>query len=427
MDGGKEMKIRSQLALVLGSALLYISTAYTAIPNNNQPTTFLGPNLKVSAAYPLSSISAYSIAGELGLKNIRAGGTFAWRLVDNQRLKLSAEYLRQEITFPFFVGNTDQWVQQGAIGADYQYELFGYRYAPQFDLNAYYSHAPSKRLGTATGTFVNQSGITQNFTDVMHIAGSNAGGISPGVTIEPWMGGQVGVQLNYDNVQYNKEYAPSENANGLGGTVHLSQALMNSFLVNASASVRQPFNNYTAAIMWTNVPYFGNWMLGVDSAYTVGKNTLPNTYDISLTASYSADPPAIATTIQRQAAIDDLVAWTSKPAVYMPQVLAIPDQKLITSCAQGIPAFIGSIESVTGLINKLITVNTAGNFTGQNLTFAIASISPKLNPLDTVTINSTTGVVSIIDNTGVIYNIVVSASNQCGSASSNAFSIITLG
>src|SRR5579862_5543579 len=167
--GSKHMKKVTRISLILGSMLACLSTAYSSIPNNDHPKTFLGPNIKGSYSSPITDITAYSIAGEAGLKNFRLGGTIGWRLQDNQRIKTSVEYLWQKITYPFFDGNTDQWVQQGAIGADYQYEFLGYSYEPLFDLNVYASHAPSKTLGTDTGVFINSSGLSQNFVDMRRI------------------------------------------------------------------------------------------------------------------------------------------------------------------------------------------------------------------------------------------------------------------
>lgn len=118
------MKKAFRLALRLGILLLSINTAaYASIPNNDDPTTFLGPIVRAGYTSPLTNTTAYSVAGEAGIKNLRIGGTVGWQIMNNQRLKLSAEYLTQNITYPFFSGDTDQWVQQGAIGADYQYNI----------------------------------------------------------------------------------------------------------------------------------------------------------------------------------------------------------------------------------------------------------------------------------------------------------------
>src|SRR5262245_6813264 len=121
----RTMKKIAKLALALGSTLLCLSAFATSIPNNDDPTTFLGPTLKGRYTGPMSDNTAFSVLGEAGLKNFRVGATLGWRVDANQRLKLSAEWLRQEITYAFFSGNSDQWVNQWAVGAGYQYDFMG--------------------------------------------------------------------------------------------------------------------------------------------------------------------------------------------------------------------------------------------------------------------------------------------------------------
>src|SRR5688572_5726153 len=87
------------------TSLLCLNTVYSAIPNKDDPTTFLGPTLKASYTRNINNSSAYSLLGEAGFKNFRLGGTLAWRLDVDHRLKLSAEWLEQEITYAFFSGN----------------------------------------------------------------------------------------------------------------------------------------------------------------------------------------------------------------------------------------------------------------------------------------------------------------------------------
>ena len=137
----------SKLAVALGSAVLCLNVAYSS----GQPTRFLGPTLKAGYTSNINNYTAYSLAGEAGVKDFRAGGTLGWKLQQNQYLKVSAEYLWQDISYQFFTGTTTQWVQQGALGAGYVYEFLGYSYDPHLDLNAYVSHAPSKSLGNRFG------------------------------------------------------------------------------------------------------------------------------------------------------------------------------------------------------------------------------------------------------------------------------------
>ena len=334
----KTMPILLKRILALSGIALFSVCANASVPNtNSHPTTFLGPSAKGAFTTTINSDTAYSVAAEVGVKNFRAGGTVGWELQANQRLKLSAEYLWQKLNYSFFAGNTQQWVKQGALGVDYQYDL-GFTYNPQFDLRSYLAYAPNKSLHSLSGTFINNAGVSQAFMDNRQIAGSSAFGLSPGITIEPWIGTKVGANANYDNVRYDKKHSPNQDAKGFGVTVHLDQALSEDVNLGLLASVRQPYNNYQASLAWANAPYMGDWIIGIDGAYTSGKNTLPSSYNVGLTASYAFDQRCDKGKPARykgmKAAVDvrvhdNLLAWTATPAGHMPEVLAVPDEKVL--------------------------------------------------------------------------------------------------
>ena len=240
------MKKRSPLALLFSSALFYLNSAYAIVPNNDHPTTFLGPTVRGGFSSLITDSSAYSFNAEYGLKNLRGGGTVGWNILDAHRLKISGEYLWQRINYAYFSGNSHNWSNQGAVGGEYQYTMNQLRFNPQVGLSAYYANAGSTDQSIVSGTFVNSTGVSTSFTDTQRIAGSNASGISPGLTISPWRGGKAGLDLNYDNVRYDMKYEPTVTAKGWGGTVRASQQLTNNIVLGASAAVRQPFNNYQA-------------------------------------------------------------------------------------------------------------------------------------------------------------------------------------
>lgn len=433
------MKKLSKLVLTLGSVILCSQVTYAS----NQPTTFLGPTLKAGYTSTYNNYSAYSVLGEAGLKNFRLGGTLGWKLEQNQYAKISAEYLWQDVTYHFFSGNTDQWVQQGALGAGYLYEFQGYSYDPHFDLNAYVSHAPSKSLHTVHGTFINSSGVFASFADQRRVAGSNGAGITPALSIAPWQGARAGLGLNYDNVRYNTNYTSNHDAKGFGGTFTFNQVLTQDVDLDLGVAVRQPFNNYTAGLGFANVPYFGKWVLGIDGEYTSGKNTLPNTWNIGLSANYFLDQRSEVAPVYKDQAHykdrsfkdaqpirDDLVKYTADPAVYMPQVLAIPDEGFESPDPVCSP-----VPTLTGVpippidneaLGSTLTVNAGPSFSpSSGLTYTITPSAP-LTFGNTLTINPTTGVISAFNGGGSdSITATVTATNACGIAVTSTPVIIT--
>lgn len=429
------MKNLFKVVLAFVGTLMCLSASY-AVPNHDHPTTFLGPTLRGTYTDSYNSFSAYSLSGEAGLKNFRVGGTLGWQLAENQRLKLSAEYLWQKITYPFFAGNTDQWVQQGAVGGLYQYRFCNVCWDPTFDLRAWYSHAPSKSLSTATGVIRNNAGILLSFADFRRIAGSNAGGIAPGFTIHPWTGTYFGADLNYDNVKYDKNHSPNEDARGFGGTVRLGQVLTDNIVLDLSAAVRQPFNTYSASLDWLNVSYYGRWTLSLDGAYTAGKHTLPSTWNVGVNANYYVDQTCDSICQRRAAAQfthcdapDPFLVWASDPAVYLPQVLAIPDEDVVIPdprCSQPVPVVIAAIPPFTTTTIGTSTFTTAQAFSpSSGLSYTI-SVTPAPAGGNSVTINTATGVVTVVNaGTNQTVTATVTAINICGAAAASAPIVIT--
>jgi hypothetical protein len=115
-----------------------------------------------------------------------------------------------------------------------------------------------------------------------------------------------------------------------------------------------------------------------------------------------------------------VTAWVQKPAVYMPQVLAIAEECLIleitppvTPCTP--PTFSGPIPDTEVEQYFPVSVSFAGYFTGSNLVFSASNLP------DGFTIDPTTGIVSGIDDIGFYNLIQITATNACGSVQSNEF------
>ena len=429
------MKMLSKIALVCVGTLLCYSAAYaTSVPNTDDPKTFLGPTARLGFTSTINDYTAYNLAGEAGNKNFRIGGTLGWALTNNQLLKVSAEYLWQRITYAFFSGNSDQWVQQGALGAAYQYTFLDYIFLPQFDLSAYVSHAPSKTVDTVNGVF-NNNGTPTTFIDTRRIAGSNGAGVSPGIAIMPWQGGRISAALNYDSVRYDNKYVQNEDAKGWGGTVGFNQAITDNIGLGLSAAVRQPFNNYAANLSWANIPYLsGAWAFGVFGDYTIGKNTLPDTWNVGLSADYFLDRrcgQAVPVNLKGERNLkgevalqprnDGLLGWTADPAVYMPQVLAIVDERVTTSCTAGPVSVTSGFPNLIDLTTTQ-TINVASHFSGNNLIFSSSvngTIKGSISP-STVVTTTPGGILTIIPAFEAIpqdFFVTVTAANSCGIAS----------
>lgn len=324
------MKKSSQKIALTVTSLLMIQAVYADIPNNEHPTAFVGPIARGSFTSLITDTSGVSFAGEGGMKNFRLSGTLGLDIFEGNQFKFTGEYLWQKDDFAFFSGTKDKWATQGALGAAYQYRFSqSVRLNPTIGVSAYYSAAPATAMGTEDGQFVNSAGVLEGFSDTQRISPSSGAGIAPGFTIQPWRGGTLGFDLNYDDVRYDMKYESDVSTEGLGGTAHFNQFLTRIISVGATAAVRKPYNNYQANITLNNMPYFGPWDFRLFGDYTIGKKTLSNTYNIGLSADYFMDRECI-NTAEAEQAKNEFLSWMAKPAVYMPQVLSLADDGVTT-------------------------------------------------------------------------------------------------
>lgn len=332
------MKRFSRLALTLGGAIASITNAMAAIPNTSHPTTFLGPTAQAGYTGVIDASSALSVGAEYGANNYRFDGTVGYILSPNTRTKVSAEYIAQDLTYAFFSGNRSEWMNQFAVGADYQYD-FSTALKPSIDIQGFYAHVANQNIGITNGTyFCNLCQVQNTFSDNRHLAGSNNWGISPGLFVSPRNGTKAGLSLNYDYVHYAKIFSPLIRVTGFGCTATIYQNITKNIELDLAGGVRQPYNDYTASLVWSNVPDMGHWAIGLDGEYTSGKHTLPSSYNAGLSLNYFFDqrteaPATTGKDVKGEAAPrvpvnDGLLAYTNRPAVRMPQVMAVVDENV---------------------------------------------------------------------------------------------------
>lgn len=307
------------------SAVLSHQT-FAAIPNTDDPSNFLGPYIHAAVTNNMNDNGAVSVGADYGENNYRLNGTLAWQSDANQRFKASAEWLKQDLNYAFFSGNTSQWLNQMTIGLDYRYYFEDYYLDPQAGLDVYGLRSYTDTLRTVSGTY-NNAGVPTAFVNARRIAGATSWGIAPGMSLRLWPGGRLGATLNYDNNQYDTVYVSSQDAKGLGGTLAAKQALSDNVELGVKASWLQAYNDYEATLDVSNLPFYGTWILGLAGNYTIGKNTMPSSTNIGLTVSYLLNKDGITST-SALAAREDFLSWTSLSAAYKPQALGVRDERV---------------------------------------------------------------------------------------------------
>lgn len=385
--------------------LLFVSR--TIFADNN----FLNGIVRTQLSTDFHDNMAAAGAIEVGPRNYRASGTFGLAMNPANRIKLTGEWLWQDIDYNFIVGTSREWVQQAAVGIDYQLALYTQRLST-FDFSAYYSHAPSKDLISIDFLDIPSGSF---FSDVRRIAGSDAGGVSPSVAFPLWRGAEASLALNWDSVSYDNELSSDEDVNGFGGTLGLTQTFFmfnEEFTLNASAAIRAPFNFYTLGLDWVHPLPTSQLWLGMFANAVQGKEDLPDTGLFGFNIAYAIDTPSPQAKPDRAVKADSLLAWVNKPAVYMPQVLAIAEESVNTCIPGSEPAFRGMMQNLD--ITNDLPFDISHRFTGNKpLHFTITGNG-------SVQIDATTGVIT----GGPATDVVVTATGPCGPAvSTNSFDI----
>jgi hypothetical protein len=443
--------LRFVLALPLLASLFCFADECTICNENPSRTNnTLSPVIRlVGTPCALTENIGMSLLGEWGTKNYRVGGTIGGAFgpaTSQSRVKLSGEYLSQKLGYKFYSGNQQRWVNQYAIGAEYQYLIptcFEWSsWISSIDVDLTYSHAFNRKLKSVICAEITESQLLPTLN--RNIAGGNNAHLDFGATLLPWSCGKLFVGVDYDYTSYHRKYQHNVRSSGVGGTAWLYQKLGNSFDVNFGAEFRRPFNYYAAELKW-NTPFNqGNLSLGVFASYTRGRDLVPNNTmaGISIELTFGGAPlfnsngcgrcsyDCFCATQNDCLCDSQLLAWIARPAVYMPTVLAITDQAFVYNpappnpdcpicpvCPPCIPPtstpFTGPGSSEETAINlSLFELNVSSNFSGSNLVYSIS-------PANTgIAIDPTTGeLIAPPSGFTEITKFTITATNSCGTTS----------
>ncbi|KPJ67267.1 MAG: hypothetical protein AMJ43_05220 [Coxiella sp. DG_40] len=276
----------------------------------------------------LNPYFATSLDIESGQKLRRFNATFGYLLSLKQRLKFSAEYLTQNLTFDFISGEVNKWVGQNAYGITYEY-LLPYDFVKSIVFNVFYSKAQSENLSPIF--YFDQN--DQLYEDFRYIAGATDTHGSLQVNLLPIKNTLLGLQLNYDNLNYNKKYPCEDDSyNGFDFTINLQQLITKQLKLQLSASRVPAYQDYHAEIDWLIHSMSGTrFELGLNGERIIGNHGLQSDIrvGVNLNLRLGVNKTNSAThgyNLNLTDNFTDLSDWTAKPAVYMPQVLAVKNE-----------------------------------------------------------------------------------------------------
>ena len=367
----------------------------------------LAPIVQLSLTpHPLGDFGAVSLLGELGARNFRGAGTYGVYFNPCSRLKLSGEFLTQDLSYQRSRHHSKEWVSQYAVGGEFEY-LLSSSVFQSIDVGGYYSHAFHKKINSHK-----------------QIAGSDGGYGYLGTTLNLWDCAFLSVDVNYDHVHYHRKFQSGLMAKGWGGSLAFVQLFNKGFSLGLDAELRRPFNLFGGRLNWSRS--YASWGMdcGVFGNYTDGKKGVPNVTTVGIQIGFYFGPKstkccrAVEKTSVDRCYSDlfcDLAGWVKKPAVHLPVVLATLDQQAAQPTCSGPPTStpIDNLIVSTGSF----TIPTASHFSGSNLTFSATGLPAVPGQATSASINPSTGVISVTGYVSTSNTITVTATNNCGSTS----------
>lgn len=308
---------------------LNFSNAFGPLSINMQYSKTFGASLISKYTQLLNADNAFSGDIEIGAEQRRFNLTWGHTFTDNQRVKISGENFGQKLNFDFTADSTKQWIYQNALGLTYEY-LLQNAWFSDVNFNTFYSQALSKTLSTQP--FINTTGI---YDDYRHIAGGTVKSVSSGTDIAITKATQLNVQLSYDDLHYDTNYEQAPNKKGIGTSFTLNQLITQRFKIALLASRRPIYDNYQTSLNWLLYDVPGSTLeMDIIGNRILGKSTAQNDtqFNLNLIYQWGGDTrghPTVYTAFTAPLNEGDLSDWSSSPAVYMQQVMAIKDEKVV--------------------------------------------------------------------------------------------------
>ena len=345
------------LALLgLGLQTQNLSAQEPPLPHGTGKTTdnFFGYARLITTPVFVCENSAVSLLLEAGPKNYRANGTWGFSC-DCQRFKIGAEYLVQKLNYNYGTGKVSRWTRQWAVGADYQY-LFNdcccdpcdcdpcsccCNWIQGIQVGGAIANADSHHLSLIIPD--DPPFVSRNLSGSWFLNGDI------GLIIRPWECSTLIVGIGYDYVRYNRNihginenHHGHKNVSGVGGYVEFDQKFCGCYGFHILAEFKRPYNYLEALIDWTKRTDCGDFSVGVFGAHTWGKCNLASSSAAGVELRWAfgidnccnfvwCDPCSDPCDCCCPCEYSELSDWVSSPAVYIPEVLNIPNQLVESS------------------------------------------------------------------------------------------------
>jgi hypothetical protein len=424
------------------SSSSFSSSDYECHHHKGRTVNTLGPLLRLTLTPSMFGENlALSLLGEGGEQMYRGSATLGFNSCDSHWFKMTAEYLSQKLMYNFSCGHEKKWIGQFAAGGAYQYKFY-FGCLDSFEFSGYYSHAKSCKLKTAfcaqpintprqivpadPDVIPDLSSSLEPIVLRRRIAGSNGGSGLFGFTLIPWTCGRLTFSGLYDYISYNRELTCEKTIHGFGGGIRFHQRLAEYLDVILTGEFRRPYDYVSLDVNWRRNLCDGWLDLGGFLSYTYGKSQVSCVTAAGFQFNWVFGCPQACEPTEPSCGVccydslcepKEFLSWVSKPAVYMPIVLAIPEE-----CKGTAPT--GNLENVFVPFGSTANIDTSVAFSRppkSSLWFTATGLPTGFS------IDPRTGIITGISNfpAGLVSIITVTAINGCSQATEQF--VLTLG
>jgi hypothetical protein len=329
------------------------------------------------APFPIeiSNSQAVGFMLQFGRQTFRSNATYGFETCWGPLIKISGEYLTQKLGFSFESGRSHRWVAQGSGGAACFFPLPFARW-DNLEFKMRFSSAASRRFRERgyDGQLIRWG-----------IAGSHSIGLSALACAQFWPSGTLSPKLLYDWVIFRRHLEERKKENGWGIGITLDQTIGCFLTLQAGVELHRPYIFYHASLS-SSSPLGFNMALFAEKVH--GLHGIPSSSRIGLQLGFAFGR------LNYHACLEDalrnpssVACWVSEPAVYMPQVLVMKDQKL-----EDVPTIIPQVIARIGtvLVNPGLFQFDVSPYFSQSMTliFGASGLPPGFQ------INPRTGVIS---------------------------------
>lgn len=268
----------------------------------------------------LSESVGLSVKTGFGPNERRANITTGFAVTPDQHIKLTYEYLTQNLNFDFVTGGVQEWVDQHAVGGAYQY-LLRHEILHSFEISGYTVRANSKNLSDVIYN-VSENQTTSYDVNNRRIAGGTENTIQAALNLLPIKNTALTIGGGFSSLSYDTQYEDNQAKSTIAYQAQLTHLLTDTLKFVAGVNSSASGTTHSAEIRHI-LPK--SIELSLKGEY-MSSTTLPNSSSITLGISY---PAPKAYSIAPFGGMQELKNWIEKPIVYKTRVLAIKDEKVI--------------------------------------------------------------------------------------------------